>query len=50
MVLLPWFDLHNVSQRCTFKVRKFELDTLSHFRMVQEKQEGRGGGGGYPLK
>ena len=35
-----WFDLQNVSKRCISKVRKFQLDTLSRFRMVEEKQEG----------
>ena len=25
---------------CIFKVRKFQLDTLSRFRMVEYKQEG----------
>ena len=37
-----WFDLQKVSQRCIFKVRKFQLDTVSRFRMVEEKQEGGG--------
>ena len=36
------FDLQNVSLNCIFKVRKFHLDTLSRFRMVEEKQEGEG--------
>ena len=35
-----WFDLQKVSKRCIFKVIKFQLDTLSRFRMVEEKQEG----------
>ena len=26
--------------KCVLKVRKFQLDTLSRFRMVEEKQEG----------
>ena len=34
------FDLQNVSQRCIFKVRQFQLDTLSCFGMMEEKQEG----------
>ena len=38
-----WFDLQKVCQRCIFKVRKFQLDNLSRFRMVEEKQEGGGG-------
>ena len=36
--LTNWFDLQNVSLKCMFKVRKFQLDTLSRFRMVEEKQ------------
>ena len=39
-ILTNWFDLQNVSQNCIFKVRKFQLDTLSRFRMVKQKQEG----------
>ena len=35
-----WFYLQKVSQRCIFKVRKFQLDTLSGVRMVEEKREG----------
>ena len=35
-----WFYLQKVSYRCIFKVGKFKLDTLSRFRMVEEKQEG----------
>ena len=35
-----WFDLQNVSKSCIFKVRKFQRDTLSRFRMGEEKQEG----------
>ena len=29
-----------MSEKCIFKVTKFQLDTLSRFRMVEEKQEG----------
>ena len=32
-----------VSQRCIFKVRKFQLDSLRRFGMVEEKHEGGGG-------
>ena len=31
-----------MSEKCIFKVKKFQLDTLSRFRMVEEKQEGGG--------
>ena len=37
--LTNWFNLQNVSQKCIFKVRKFQFDTLSRFRMVEGKQE-----------
>ena len=43
LILLPWQQLkiqRTVSQRCIFKVRKFQLDTLSRFGMMEEKQEG----------
>ena len=35
-----WFDLQKVSLKFIFKVRKFQLDVLSRFRMVEVKQEG----------
>ena len=35
-----WFYLQKVYKRRIFKVRKFQLDSLSRFRMVNEKQEG----------
>ena len=35
-----------MSERCIFKIRKFELDSLRRFRMVEEKHEALGGGGG----
>ena len=35
-----WFYLQKVSQRCIFKIRKFQLDTLSRLRMVEEKHKG----------
>ena len=38
--LTNWFDLQNVSEKCIFKVRKFQRDTLSRFRMVEEKTGG----------
>ena len=43
-----WFDLQNVSYRFIFKFRKFQIDTLSRFRMMDENR--RGGGGGRILK
>ena len=35
-----WFDLQTVSKRCIFKVRKFQLDNLSSFGMVEENIRG----------
>ena len=40
--LMHWFDLQNVCLRGIFKVRKFQLDILNRFRMMEEKQEGGG--------
>ena len=36
--VMNWLDLKNVSQRCIFKIRKFQLDNLSRFRMVEENR------------
>ena len=35
-----------MSKTYIFKVRKFQLNNLRRFRMVEEKRAGGGGGGG----